>query len=222
MGQLFQGRLEVQEGALKGEAVDFMFNPTEYSISKSNTWNIPKANKGGNVGPLEFGGGEPRSLQVELFFDTYMSGKGNLRKQANQLFNFMMVDSALKGKNSKMGHPPKCRLIWGRDTKNHFDCYITSCAVKFTMFNQDGQPIRATATLQLKETRDPKALLPTNPTSLGDPGRRVWVVSEGDRLDWVAYQEYGDAREWRRIAEANRLDNPLALRPGMVLSIPPQ
>jgi nucleoid-associated protein YgaU len=121
-----------------------------------------------------------------------------------------------------MGHPPKCRLIWGRDTKNHFDCYITSCAVKFTMFNQDGQPIRATATLQLKETRDPKQLLPTNPTSLGEPGRRVWVVSEGDRLDWIAYQEYGDAREWRRIAEANRLDNPLDLRPGMTLSIPPQ
>jgi nucleoid-associated protein YgaU len=50
----------------------------------------------------------------------------------------------------------------------------------------------------------------------------VYEVSEGDRLDWIAYQEYNDAREWRRIAEANHITNPLALRPGMMLVIPPR
>jgi nucleoid-associated protein YgaU len=47
-------------------------------------------------------------------------------------------------------------------------------------------------------------------------------VSEGDRLDWIAYREYNDASEWRKIAEANRITNPLALQPGMVLVIPPR
>ena len=50
MGQLFHGYLEVnQAGAsLNGQKVDFMFNPTEYSVSKSNKWES-KANKSGNV-----------------------------------------------------------------------------------------------------------------------------------------------------------------------------
>jgi hypothetical protein len=128
----------------------------------------------------------------------------------------------LKGRNSKMGQPPCCRLVWGQDSKFHFDCYILSCTVKYTLFNENGIPVRATATLSLKEVADPEDLSPTNPTSLGDPGRKVYVVSEGDRLDWIAYREYNDATEWRKIAEANRITNPLALQPGMVLTIPPR
>ena len=88
------------------------------------------------------------------------------------------------------------------------------------MFNQDGVPIRATATLTLKERVDPDDLGGTNPTSQGEPGRKVYVVNEGDRLDWIAYREYNDAGEWRRIADANHITNPLALQPGMTLVIP--
>lgn len=223
MGQLRHGKLEVQEGKLKGTpdgSVEFMFNPTEYSISKSNTWNL-KAAKGSNVPNWEFGGGEPRTLSLELFFDAYLKKDGaSVRKLTNRLFNFMMVDTSLKGQKSKMGKPPKCRLAWGAD-KDQFDCYITSCQVKYTLFDEQGMPVRATATLSLKEDRDPTKLLPTNPTSIGEPGRKLWVVSEGDRLDWIAHQEYGDARQWRRIAEANRLSDPLDLPAGMTLAIPP-
>jgi nucleoid-associated protein YgaU len=32
---------------------------------------------------------------------------------------------------------------------------------------------------------------------------------------------YSDPREWRRIADHNRLADPLALQPGMILEIPP-
>ena len=58
--------------------------------------------------------------------------------------------------------------------------------------------------------------------SLGEPGRKVRQVKEGDRLDYIAYEEYGDAQEWRRIADANQLTNPLDLRPGMSLANPPR
>jgi nucleoid-associated protein YgaU len=224
MGQPTRGRLVAQEGSEENKAVEFMFNPTEYSISKSNKWDL-KANKSGNVPKWEFGGGEPRILQLDLFFDASLTSdegkQADVRKRTNQLFKFMMIDKKLANKspNSKMGQPPKCRLFWGQDDKNFFECYITSCAVKYTLFNTKGTPIRATATLQLKEVKDPEKLEGTNPTSLSEPGRRAYVVQEGDRLDWIAYQEYGDARQWRRIAEANRVFNPLDLRPGMMLAI---
>ena len=232
MGQLFRAHLEVDqpESSLNGKKVEFMFNPTEYSISKTNKWNA-KTDKSGNVPKWEFGGGDPRQMTIELFFDSYLPRKGgsgkevqtnDVRDSTNMLFKFMMIDKALKGKNSKMGKPPRCRLVWGQDSKFQFDCYILSCTVKYLLFNESGIPVRATANLSLKEVKDPEDLPGTNPTSLGEPGRKVYVVSEGDRLDWIAYREYNDANEWRRIAEANHIANPLALQPGAVLVIPPR
>jgi hypothetical protein len=77
MGQLFRGHLEVnQKGAtLNGKKVDFMFNPTEYSIVKNNKWEA-KANKSGNVPKWEFAGGDPRQMTIELFFDSYLPRSG--------------------------------------------------------------------------------------------------------------------------------------------------
>src|SRR6266852_2699607 len=106
----------------------------------------------------------------------------------------MLIDTSAqsKGPHSGMSDPPKCRLEWGQQTKHlNFECYET------------GIPIRATASLTLKEAMDSEDLKPTNPTSLGEPGRRRRLVAEGDRLDLIAYQEYGDAGQWRRLAEAN-------------------
>jgi nucleoid-associated protein YgaU len=45
-------------------------------------------------------------------------------------------------------------------------------------------------------------------------------VSEGDTLGWIASREFGDSTQWRRIAEANHLQDVRELRPGMVLVIP--
>ena len=229
MGQLSKAKLVVVEkgSLLHDTAVVFMFNPTEYSVSKSNKWEL-KGNKSGNVPQWEFGGGEPRQMTLDLFFDASLPRAGgsatDVRKATNQLFNFMMIDPKLKQKsqNSKLGQPPKCGLFWGKDSKDlFFHCYIMSCSVTYTMFDETGIPIRATAKLQLKEALDPKEKSPTNPTSQGEPGRRAYMVQAGDRLDWIAYQEYGSANMWRRIAEANRITNPLDLQPGTVLAIPP-
>jgi nucleoid-associated protein YgaU len=46
-------------------------------------------------------------------------------------------------------------------------------------------------------------------------------VVAGDTLASVAYAEYGDPNGWRRLAEANDIDDPLRLRDGVVLHVPP-
>lgn len=231
MSEVFVGNITCDEGAHKDEKVEFHFNPSEYSVAKANQYN-PSANKGGNVPNWEFSGGNPRTVSLGLLFDASIPREDNrgrtvqeadVRSAIKKLFDFMLVDETLKqqdGRDSHMGRPPKCRLQWARDTKYHFRCYIASCAVQYTMFNQDGVPIRATASLLLHEALDPKQLGGTNPTSRGEIGTRARQIQEGDRIDWIAYQEYGDPNEWRLIAEANRLFNPLALRPGMILTIP--
>lgn len=233
MPQYTLGNLTCREGKHNNEKVDFHFNPSEYSVVKSNKYS-PAANKGGNVPNLEFYGGNPRLVELELLFDSSLprrdeTGKKvpeqDVRDDINKLFDFMLVDDTLKqqdGRDSHMGRPPMCQLQWAMDTKNHFLCFIAACDVQFLMFNEKGIPIRARARLVLNEAKDPQKLGGTNPTSRGEPGRKVWQVQEGDRLDWIAFQEYGDPDEWRLVADANRLSNPLDLRPGMTLVIPPR
>jgi nucleoid-associated protein YgaU len=56
---------------------------------------------------------------------------------------------------------------------------------------------------------------------LSSPDRtHAHVIRRGDRLDKIAAHFYGDPDEWRRIAEANTLEDPRRLTPGVVLTIP--
>jgi Contractile injection system tube protein/LysM domain len=223
---LTRGRLVAREGALEGRSVDFLFNPTEYSVKKTNNWTFQNK-PSENVPAWEFGGGGPRELSLELLFDTSLPRPGvaidAVRQATNLLFAFMTIDVNLKATppTSRLGRPPKCLLEWGRDTPFQFECYVTDCSVKFMLFSGDGEPIRAMASLTLKEVSDPANLARQNPTSGGDPGARVYVVKAGDRIDVIAYRVYGDATLWRPIAQANDLPDPLDLRPGQTLSIPP-
>jgi nucleoid-associated protein YgaU len=46
-------------------------------------------------------------------------------------------------------------------------------------------------------------------------------VQQRETLDFIASQEYGQASHWRHIAEANGIDDPMRVRPGTVLALPP-
>jgi len=46
-------------------------------------------------------------------------------------------------------------------------------------------------------------------------------VQRGDTLQNIAWKEYDDPAEWRRIADFNAVDDPMALEPGTKLLVPP-
>jgi nucleoid-associated protein YgaU len=200
------------------DKIKCLFRPKEYTFTKTNSW--PKDQKGGkNTPAINFGGGQPATLQMELLFDTYADGKDVRDEYVNKLWALMYVDEkkAKKEKNKK-ARPPKVKFHWGKAWT--FEAVITSLSVKFTLFLPDGTPVRATATVSFQQVEDTKDLPKQNPTSGGVGGERVWTVTDGDRLDWVAYQELGDTAAWRRIAEANRMGQVRQLVPGTILLIP--
>ena len=45
-------------------------------------------------------------------------------------------------------------------------------------------------------------------------------MQPGETLDRIAAKYYGDSTRWRMLADANGIADPLALRPGALLSIP--
>ena len=72
-----------------GERIDCLFNPTEYSLSKSNTWS-PVPMVGFNVPPTEFTGGGPTDLKLNLFFDTYEANE-DVRTYTDKIFNLAKI-----------------------------------------------------------------------------------------------------------------------------------
>jgi len=200
-----------------GNRVECMFNPQEYTFAKSNSWKAG-SRSGANMPKLEFGSGQPATLSLQLFFDSYAAAKDVRKEFTDALWELMLVDASLKDKKNKKGRPPKVRFQWGAAWS--FDAVLTSMTQKFTLFLPDGTPVRATVDVQFQQVKDEKLYPRQNPTSGGAGGERVWTVGEGDTLAWIAYREYGDATLWRPIAEMNRLTELRRLQPGTVLAIP--
>jgi hypothetical protein len=215
-----KGSIETFDGEGPKIKVEFCFNPKEYSISKQNTWNKDAEDGKSDSMKLKFAGGNPKQMKLQLFFDTFEAGKDVRKEYTDNLFKMMEVNTDLPKDHPKdaKGQPPKCEVIWGRFFS--YVCYIESLSVQYTLFLEDGTPVRATCDLQLKQAIDERQQAKTNPSSGGEGGERTWTVQPVDRLDLIAYREYGDPRLWRVIARANGLANPHAIRPGQRLVIP--
>ncbi len=210
------------------EKVVCMFNPREYTFTKQNNWTEDR-NKGADVGRLEFGGGSPAKLSLQLFFDTYEAhyhggrqlnqAGDDVRRYTRALWNMMKVSERKRNQTTGRGEPPHVRFTWGALWS--FEAVIESISQKFTLFLNDGTPVRATLDVSFKQIVDEGQYPRQNPTSGGHPGDRLRVVRAGESLAQIAFEEYGDATIWRYLAETNRVDDPLRLRAGQVLVIAP-
>ena len=200
------------------DSIECMFNPKEYTFTKSNNWSQSKT-KGQNVPKLEFNGGNPTDLKVQLFFDTYESGEDVRKKYTNAIWQLAMVNKDKEDPKTKKSQPPKCEFRWG--SMWSFKAVLADITQKFTLFLPDGTPVRATLDVTFRQTEDEGSFPKQNPTSGGMPGHRTRIVKAGETLDWIASQEYGEAKHWRYIAEVNRIDNPFQMKPGTVLQLPP-
>jgi nucleoid-associated protein YgaU len=200
-----------------GERIAVLFNPKEYSISKSNTWQRA-ATSGANLPSTTFASGQPASMTVQLFFDTYET-KTDVRSHTNKIARLMEVSIREEGESNKL-RPPKVKFHWGLTWT--FKAVITRISQKFTLFLPTGTPVRATVDVTFQQIEDEGRFPGQNPTSGGNAGRRTHVVEAGETLDLIAHQELGDARLWRRLAECNGVVDPLALAPGTVLVVEPE
>lgn len=210
-----------------GEAVTCLFNPTEYTVAKSNQWEPTRASPK-DVPVTTFGGGGVRTMTLELFFDCLEDKNNNrgqrgkkddVREYTNKLWKLASVDPRLKNRTTQQGRPPRVVFQWGAAWS--FKAVITSLSIRYTLFGRDGMPLRAIASVTFQEVEDENAQKRTNPTSEAIPGFTRRAVRPHDTLALIAFEEYGDATLWRAIADENGLNDPLELRPGQILGIPP-
>jgi hypothetical protein len=144
------------------------FNPKELQIDRAVPWSPPgeagkeNSKKGSPTGvDLEFTGAKGRSLSVELLFDQYEDDQGDpysvdVADRVSKLEKLASVrEPGKKDAKEDERRPHHCVCSWGTalrsGTSNKFLCVIESIATKYTMFDTNGDPLRATVTLKLTE-----------------------------------------------------------------------
>ena len=201
-----------------GQRISCLFNPAQLTITKANHW-VADLVPGRQAPNLYFTGGHPGTLQAVLTFDTTADGSA-VTVHTQKLIGLMAVDKQLPGYDNatKRGRPPWVKLHWG--DFHSFAGVVADLQIDFTYFAANGTPLRAKAAIFLRQFTEEGAWGPQNPTSGTPEPDRVHVVQAGETLDRIAASHYGDSTHWRAIADANRLEDPLAVRPGTALTIP--
>lgn len=200
---------------VSNEEVLCMFNPFEYSITKQNTWTAPSGEMGTDAPHPTFSRGGQMGLTLNLNFDTLSEGK-DVRETTNKLWKMMMVDASTEHAESGKSSPPEVAFSWGR---LYFKAYIDSMTQKFTLFTPEGTPVRALVTVSLKQMFPDGEFPEQAGAAISTPAIQAITVTQSDRIDNIAAQT-GDPSNYRALAEANKIDNPLSLQPGQQI-VPP-
>lgn len=197
-----------------GESFRVLFNPEEYTLNKEN--NFPTQTVPGLSAPLlQFVNGNQRTLEMDLLFDTYLPTstashtQRDVREETDRVTNLMNIDSDLHA-------PPILNVSWG---SLQFRCVLSRVNQKFTMFLQDGTPVRARLTVTFNEYIDPVRESHEVNRQTTDY-TKLHQVHETETLATIAHSYYEDPQVWRPIAIANGLDDPRAITVGQSLIIP--
>ncbi|MFO7583565.1 MAG: hypothetical protein R6W69_02460 [Anaerolineales bacterium] len=208
---------------ISGE-IECQFNPSELTISKETSWE-GETSPSFNAPWLQFAGGQAATYSLSLFFDSYsfesspnVTDPKDVRELTNQLLSLTLRGAGKSMFLVPFSSPPIVTFVWGKITL--FMAVVEKVEISYTMFSSDGLPIRAKADVSFKQQDFMDDIMPAqNPTSRTD-SRKTRRVTSGQRLDQIAHEEYGDARYWRLLAEANRMDDPFTLSDGQLLVIP--
>jgi nucleoid-associated protein YgaU len=210
MAQRETAYIEPLLGTRQGTRAKVIFNPAEYSLQKGNQFsNTPLPGLSNPI--VSFVNGDADVLTMDLFFDTYTNmGSSDVREETGKISVLLDIDPILHA-------PPPVLFVWG---PLRFKAVIERLTQRFTMFREDGVPVRATLNVTFKEYKTIDDQLNPKPNESSDWSKRR-VITENDRLDLIAAIEYEDAAEWRVIADANGIDNPRLLQPGQEILLPP-
>ena len=227
MAKMTFQRLDMQKADV-GAPFEVQFNPNEYGFTKGAKY-AEVAIPGLDSPVLQFVNGESEKLSLELFFDTTDEGGTgadavSVSTKLDAFYRLVKVDGAVHA-------PPIVRVTWGDEFPGPaagendrpvavFDAVVDSVQRKYTLFNSEGVPLRAIATVSLREYKTLEEQLEEINFRSSDH-TRVHVVRQGETLPQIAYEAYQDPGPWRLVATYNKLLNARDLRPGMLLHLPP-
>lgn len=194
-------KIESSPGSGKfSEEIAIQFSPTEISDSYSAEFKPGAENHNKN---LYFRHTTRGDLTLNLALDgtqppELVGAMASLKDRLNDLRGLIKPTAA---KNERKT-PARIQFIWGDFT---YTGYVKSLTEKHTLFNTDGELLRAEVTLVINGTFDQELVGEFDSKT---NSRKFHTTLAGDRLDLLAQQYFGDARLWRPIAEENSIERP--------------
>lgn len=226
MVQLTFQRIDLNGDGI-GTPMAVTYAPTELAFSKSANF-ADVAIPGLEQPLIQFVRGEAETLSMDLFFDSTSEGTGAGAAAVTDEVEAFHKLVAIKG---SLHAPPLVRVFWGENfpgtamgetetAGRDFTAVVLSVGRRFTLFNPDGKPLRATVSVSLKHYATIADQIAAINYQSADH-TRLHVVTEGETLPLIAHDAYADAGKWRVIADHNGLSELRDLTPGTPLELPP-
>lgn len=210
LGRLTLTRLNAA-GNPAGDPITVRYNPEEYTVGQDNNFAVHSVPGMGS--PLvQFVNGNQRTLDLELFFDTYDTAfpvKKDVREETRQITGLMELDSAL--------HAPPVIAVAMAGFR--FQGVLSRVSQRFVLFMPDGTPVRARLNCSFIEYVDPERAARAANLQTADFSK-AHLVSGDETLSSIAYVHYDDPTLWRPIAIANEIADPRSIVAGQMLLIP--
>jgi hypothetical protein len=188
--------------------------------------------------PVQFTGGGRTEIELDLLFDTSLSGSTVVSRDVKELTgplwelaeNYAAADGSARMRN--------VRLVWGKAW--NIEGYVTAVAERFERFDPFGAPQRSWLRMRLLRAGRPfqtsvSQVIPQSAASFALPPAgeipdeevivHEVVGEEGDasmeRLDLIAARYYGEPSLWRVLAAFNGITDPTRIPPPRTIRIPP-
>ncbi|MFO0750796.1 MAG: LysM peptidoglycan-binding domain-containing protein [Myxococcota bacterium] len=197
--------------------IKFFLNPSSIHVEKSMSFTEEPHVQ--TTSGVKYSHTHPICLNIgELWFDTYDTRKSVREEHIDALESLVDYDP-------RSHYPQVIVFVFGEfshRTRHNtvYTFFLSKLSVDYTMFLPDGTPVRAKVSVCLKQVLPQRTQEEQNPKGSPDHAK-LYTVKQGDTLQKISTYAYGTPVEWRRIADANGLDDPMTLRPGRKLNLPP-
>lgn len=198
--------------------VKVQFNPESLKVAFANQ-SSGGDQRGGSA--IQFVGRGTTKLNLDLWFDVNAPQPDDLRQRVTDVRKLTeRVAYFIKPKEQHSEDqwvPPGLRFLWGTFL---FDGIVDSISESLELFSEAGLPLRAKISLSVTSQ---EIQFRFNEGGAPDGGQQspgtqpTEQAREGESVQDVANRTGGD---WRDLAEANDIEDPLRLDPGRRLSLP--
>jgi len=198
-----------QQGKPKGE-FHAMFNPESFNLGQSFSFDDSQSDSE-TGSEQKFKSVEPQEFNFELLIDG--TGASGVEKDVEAELEQFRAITSFEGSERR---PTYLTVTWGtinlRGVLKKFD-------IRYTLFRNDGSPVRAILLLSLAEYKTPEQQLAENPDLASDLTRLVQSAG-GNSLDLLAHQNYGNSDQLVALAQQNGLNSLREMVEGQRLELP--
>ena len=201
-------------------------NPEQYSLQYKVKYDV-KPSSGSDGVKERFIASMPEELKLAFYIDGtntkygYKYSNESKRTVPEQIQHFKSVVYNMAGKI----HQPRLLKITGLGISQRgngdvtYDGILTDLQITYTLFNQDGVPIRAKVSATFLDYRETKRRVLEEDKKSPDL-THVHMVLEDDKLPLVVYDTYDDPSYYLEVAKVNGLTNFRSLTAGQQLVLP--